>query len=98
MYASFTLVSFAGVMEKLGLGPDILLQDNPQLVYARLTGFGQYGKYSKMAGHDINYIAISGKKLKSLFRNMTVPAPLYMTNYNIILMAVCTLGISWILT
>lgn len=49
-----------GVMEKLGLGPDILLQDNPQLVYARLTGFGQYGKYSKMAGHDINYIAISG--------------------------------------
>ncbi|PNF41560.1 Alpha-methylacyl-CoA racemase [Cryptotermes secundus] len=49
-----------GVMEKLGLGPNILLEDNPQLVYARLTGFGQYGKYSKMAGHDINYIAVSG--------------------------------------
>jgi len=45
----------------LGLGPDILLEDNPKLVYARLTGFGQYGKYSKMAGHDINFIALSGK-------------------------------------
>lgn len=64
MYADFTIVSFAGVMEKLGLGPDLLLQDNPQLVYARLTGFGQYGKYSAMAGHDINYIAVSGKKLR----------------------------------
>ncbi|XP_021917673.1 alpha-methylacyl-CoA racemase-like isoform X3 [Zootermopsis nevadensis] len=49
-----------GVMEKLGLGPDILLEDNPRLVYARLTGFGQYGKYSNMAGHDINFIAVSG--------------------------------------
>jgi alpha-methylacyl-CoA racemase len=50
-------------MENLGLGPSILLEDNPQLVYARLTGFGQYGKYSKMAGHDINFIAVSGKEL-----------------------------------
>ena len=49
-------------MEKLGLGPDILLEDNPKLIYARLTGFGQYGLYSKMAGHDINYIATSGRK------------------------------------
>ena len=48
-------------MEKMGLGPKILLEDNPRLVYARLTGFGQSGKYSKMAGHDINYIATSGK-------------------------------------
>jgi len=63
LYADFTVISFAGVMEKLGLGPAVLLQDNPQLVYARLTGFGQYGKYCKMAGHDINYIAVSGKKL-----------------------------------
>nr|XP_034956540.1 alpha-methylacyl-CoA racemase [Zootoca vivipara] len=49
-----------GVMEKLGLSPDILLQDNPKLIYARLTGFGQLGKYAKLAGHDINYLAVSG--------------------------------------
>lgn len=49
-----------GVMEKLGLGPNILLAENPQLIYARLTGFGQTGPYSSRAGHDINYIAISG--------------------------------------
>ncbi|KAJ8338778.1 hypothetical protein SKAU_G00355640 [Synaphobranchus kaupii] len=49
-----------GVMEKLGLGPDELLQENPRLVYARLTGFGQSGSYAKSAGHDINYLAISG--------------------------------------
>jgi crotonobetainyl-CoA:carnitine CoA-transferase CaiB-like acyl-CoA transferase len=70
LYASCTLVSFAGVMENLGLGPDVLLRDNPQLVYARLTGFGQYGKYCKMAGHDINYIAVSGKTLKFLHSEM----------------------------
>uniref|UniRef100_A0A131Z2I4 Alpha-methylacyl-CoA racemase n=1 Tax=Rhipicephalus appendiculatus TaxID=34631 RepID=A0A131Z2I4_RHIAP len=49
-----------GVMERMGLGPDVLLQSNPRLVYARLTGFGQTGPYSAMAGHDINYIALSG--------------------------------------
>nr|XP_020662766.1 alpha-methylacyl-CoA racemase [Pogona vitticeps] len=49
-----------GVLEKLGLGPDILCQDNPKLIYARLTGFGHAGKYAKMAGHDINYLAVSG--------------------------------------
>ncbi|XP_061119285.1 alpha-methylacyl-CoA racemase isoform X1 [Conger conger] len=49
-----------GVMEKLGLGPDVLLQENPRLVYARLTGFGQSGPYASSAGHDINYLAISG--------------------------------------
>ncbi|XP_053155371.1 alpha-methylacyl-CoA racemase isoform X2 [Hemicordylus capensis] len=48
-----------GVMEKLGLGPDVLLQDNPKLIYARLTGFGHSGKYARMAGHDINYLAVS---------------------------------------
>uniref|UniRef100_A0A8C5TN97 Alpha-methylacyl-CoA racemase n=1 Tax=Malurus cyaneus samueli TaxID=2593467 RepID=A0A8C5TN97_9PASS len=48
------------VMEKLGLGPDILLQENPRLIYARLTGFGQTGIYAKSAGHDINYLALSG--------------------------------------
>jgi len=49
-----------GVMEKLGLGPEILTNTNPRLIFARLTGFGQTGAYHKMAGHDINYIAISG--------------------------------------
>lgn len=49
-----------GVMERMGLGPDVLMQANPRLVYARLTGFGQTGPFSKMAGHDINYIALSG--------------------------------------
>ncbi|KAI8815237.1 C1q and tumor necrosis factor-related protein 3 [Cladochytrium replicatum] len=49
-----------GVMEKMGLGPDDVLRENPKCVYARITGFGQQGPYSKMAGHDINYIAVSG--------------------------------------
>ncbi|XP_069780138.1 alpha-methylacyl-CoA racemase isoform X2 [Narcine bancroftii] len=49
-----------GVMERLGLGPEVLLEQNPKLIYARLTGFGQSGTYSKSAGHDINYIAVSG--------------------------------------
>jgi len=51
-----------GVMEKLGLGPEVLLKDNPRLIYARLTGFGADGRgiFGKRAGHDINYIATSG--------------------------------------
>jgi alpha-methylacyl-CoA racemase len=49
-----------GVMERLGLGPDICLARRPQLVYGRMTGWGQTGPLSKAAGHDINYIAISG--------------------------------------
>ncbi|BFZ61108.1 hypothetical protein YB2330_002166 [Saitoella coloradoensis] len=49
-----------GVMEKFGLGPDELMKINPRLIYARLTGFPRNGKYSNMAGHDINYVAISG--------------------------------------
>ena len=49
-----------GVMERLGLGPDILLSDNPRLVYGRMTGWGQVGPYAQAAGHDINYIALSG--------------------------------------
>ncbi|OBS59205.1 hypothetical protein A6R68_09669, partial [Neotoma lepida] len=48
-----------GVMEKLQLGPETLLQDNPKLIYARLSGFGQSGSFSKAAGHDINYLALS---------------------------------------
>ena len=49
-----------GVMERLGLGPDVLLADNPALVYGRMTGWGQTGPMAREPGHDINYIAISG--------------------------------------
>jgi alpha-methylacyl-CoA racemase len=49
-----------GVMERLGLGPDVCLARNPKLVYGRMTGFGQTGPLAKVAGHDINYIAMSG--------------------------------------
>lgn len=49
-----------GVMERLGLGPDICLKRNPRLVYGRMTGWGQFGPLSHSAGHDINYIALSG--------------------------------------
>ena len=49
-----------GVMEKLGLGPDELFKINPNLVYGRMTGWGQTGPYAHAAGHDINYIALSG--------------------------------------
>ncbi|MCR2833067.1 CaiB/BaiF CoA transferase family protein [Parerythrobacter lacustris] len=49
-----------GVMERLGLGPEELLKDNPKLVYGRMTGWGQTGPYAPWAGHDINYIALGG--------------------------------------
>lgn len=49
-----------GVMERLGLGPDICLARNPRLVYGRMTGWGQEGPLAQAAGHDINYIALSG--------------------------------------
>jgi len=49
-----------GVMERLGLGPEVCLARNPRLVYARMTGWGQYGPLAHAAGHDMNYIAISG--------------------------------------
>ena len=49
-----------GVMERLGLGPDVALKRNPRLVYGRMTGWGQTGPLAQAAGHDINYIAISG--------------------------------------
>ncbi|XP_026154190.1 alpha-methylacyl-CoA racemase [Mastacembelus armatus] len=49
-----------GVMEKLGLGPKELLKENPRLIYARLTGYGQSGPYATAAGHDINFLAMSG--------------------------------------
>ena len=49
-----------GVLERLGLGPDICLQRNPRLVYGRMTGWGQTGPLAQSAGHDINYISLSG--------------------------------------
>lgn len=49
-----------GVMERLGLGPDVCAQFNPRLVYARMTGWGQDGPLAQAAGHDINYVALSG--------------------------------------
>ena len=49
-----------GVMERLGLGPDVALQRNPKLVYGRMTGWGQAGSWAKAAGHDINYVAVTG--------------------------------------
>jgi alpha-methylacyl-CoA racemase len=49
-----------GVMERLGLGPEVCLERNPKLVYGRMTGWGQYGPLAHAAGHDINYIALTG--------------------------------------
>ena len=50
-----------GVMEKLGLGPDVLCAKNPKLIFARLTGYGQEnGDCRDWAGHDINYVSLSG--------------------------------------
>jgi alpha-methylacyl-CoA racemase len=49
-----------GVMERLGLGPEVCLEHKPALVYGRMTGWGQHGPMAPMAGHDMNYIAIAG--------------------------------------
>jgi alpha-methylacyl-CoA racemase len=49
-----------GVAERLGLGPDVVTQRNPRLVYARMTGWGQTGPLAGRAGHDINYISVTG--------------------------------------
>src|SRR4051794_8920748 len=49
-----------GVMERLGLGPDVVLARNPKLVYGRMTGWGQEGPLAPTAGHDITYLAITG--------------------------------------
>lgn len=63
-----------GVMEKLGLGPDVALKANPKLVYGRMTGWGQTGPLSHAAGHDINYIALIGA-LHSIGRKGETPVP-----------------------
>jgi len=47
-------------MEKLGLAPNDMMAKNPRLIYARLNGYGSHGQYAQRAGHDINYLAISG--------------------------------------
>ena len=49
-----------GVMERLGVGPDVCLERNKKLVFGRMTGWGQDGPYANSAGHDINYIALAG--------------------------------------
>jgi alpha-methylacyl-CoA racemase len=63
-----------GVMERLGLGPDVCLARNPRLVYGRVTGWGQYGPLAQAAGHDLNYVALSGM-LHAMGRAGTPPAP-----------------------
>lgn len=63
-----------GVMERLQLGPEPLLADNPRLVYGRMTGWGQSGPYASAAGHDINYIALAGA-LDPLGRAGQKPTP-----------------------
>ena len=63
-----------GVMERLGIGPDIALQRNPALIYGRLTGFGQDGPLSGRAGHDITYLAYAGL-LHAIGREGAPPVP-----------------------
>ncbi len=63
-----------GVMERLGLGPDVCLARNPKLVFGRMTGWGQTGPLSHAAGHDINYIAVSGA-LHAMGRPDSPPPP-----------------------
>ena len=63
-----------GVMERLGLGPDVCLARNPRLVYGRMTGWGQDGPLGPTAGHDIDYIAVSGA-LGAMAREGEKPLP-----------------------
>jgi alpha-methylacyl-CoA racemase len=63
-----------GVMERLGLGPDVCLARNPKLIFARMTGWGQEGPMAQAAGHDINYIALAGA-LEPIGRAGEKPVP-----------------------
>ncbi len=63
-----------GVMERLGLGPDVCLERNPGLIYGRMTGFGQEGPLAEVAGHDINYISLAGA-LEPIGRKGGPPLP-----------------------
>ncbi|EHB59247.1 Alpha-methylacyl-CoA racemase [Mycolicibacterium rhodesiae JS60] len=63
-----------GVMERLGLGPDVCLEHNPRLLYGRMTGWGQDGPWANRVGHDINYIGVTGV-LHAMGRPESPPAP-----------------------
>ncbi|MFB7720273.1 CaiB/BaiF CoA transferase family protein [Nocardia sp. NPDC056100] len=63
-----------GVTERMGLGPDVALERNPKLVYGRMTGWGQYGPLADRAGHDINYISLTGV-LNAIGRKGERPVP-----------------------
>ncbi|WP_334144962.1 CaiB/BaiF CoA transferase family protein [Rhabdothermincola sp.] len=63
-----------GVMERLGLGPEVLRADNPRLVYARMTGWGQEGPLADRAGHDLNYLGLAGP-LAHIGRRGQPPTP-----------------------
>lgn len=63
-----------GTMERLGLGPDICMSRNPRLIYGRMTGYGQTGPLSKVAGHDLNYISLTGA-LHAIGRAGQPPTP-----------------------
>src|SRR6185295_1654517 len=63
-----------GVMERLGVGPDAAFARNPKLIYGRMTGWGQSGPLAHAAGHDLNYIALSGA-LHAIGRKDAPPAP-----------------------
>ena len=63
-----------GVMERLGIGPEVCAERNPRLVFGRMTGWGQDGPYAQAAGHDINYISLAGS-LAHMGRVDTGPVP-----------------------
>ncbi len=63
-----------GTMERIGLGPDVALNRNPRLVYGRMTGWGQTGPLSQAAGHDLNYLALTGA-LAAIGRKGSKPTP-----------------------
>ena len=63
-----------GVMERLGVGPDVCLARNPRIVFGRMTGWGQEGMYAQAAGHDINYISLAGS-LAHFARKDEMPLP-----------------------
>src|ERR1700728_1901118 len=63
-----------GTMERLGLGPDVAFGRNPRLVYGRMTGWGQTGPLSQAAGHDLNYLALTGA-LAAIGRKGSKPTP-----------------------
>jgi alpha-methylacyl-CoA racemase len=63
-----------GVTERLGLGPEPAMSRNPELVYARMTGWGQTGPLASVAGHDLNYVALAGP-LAAMGRRGSPPAP-----------------------